>query len=137
MVRAEGLEPPQAIAHQDLNLARLPFRHARNRLNCATKKGPYLGQEPFSERWVGRPGLEPGTLSLRGSCCCQIELATQREVSNLCSGQVGDEVNPGESPVESIHTATHPNHADAARKMFLTMTRAVGLDKRLVELRIL
>ena len=25
MVRAEGLEPPQAIAHQDLNLARLPF----------------------------------------------------------------------------------------------------------------
>ena len=25
LVRAEGLEPPQAIAHQDLNLARLPF----------------------------------------------------------------------------------------------------------------
>lgn len=24
-VRAEGLEPPQATAHQDLNLARLPF----------------------------------------------------------------------------------------------------------------
>lgn len=28
-MRAEGLEPPRAEAHQDLNLARLPFRHAR------------------------------------------------------------------------------------------------------------
>ena len=25
MVRTEGLEPPRAFAHQDLNLARLPF----------------------------------------------------------------------------------------------------------------
>jgi site-specific DNA recombinase len=29
LVRAEGLEPPRAEAHQDLNLARIPFRHAR------------------------------------------------------------------------------------------------------------
>jgi hypothetical protein len=28
-VRAEGLEPPRAFAHQLLRLARLPFRHAR------------------------------------------------------------------------------------------------------------
>lgn len=63
-MRAEGLEPPRAEAHQDLNLARLPkFRHARATLPCmlnAHPMAPSIEDSMISGVAVGevRPGYE-------------------------------------------------------------------------------
>ncbi len=54
LVRAKGLEPPQAFAYQDLNLARLPFPPR-------PRNGPHRKQCRGWKRLVGRPGIEPGT----------------------------------------------------------------------------
>ena len=66
-VRARGLEPPRDHSHRDLNPARLPFRHTREVGHLAIE-----GPRSQSEGLVGRPGLEPGTLCLRGICYCQL-----------------------------------------------------------------
>jgi hypothetical protein len=65
LVRARGLEPPRELPHRDLNPARLPIPpHPRERALSHR-------ETPVDRRFdglVGRAGIEPATLSLRGSC---------------------------------------------------------------------
>jgi hypothetical protein len=48
-MRAEGLEPPRSLDHEDLNLARLPrFRHAR-------REGPVYAEDRVVLLSTGEP----------------------------------------------------------------------------------
>lgn len=65
-VRARGLEPPRDRSHRDLNPARLPIPPHPRAWGVVPQIEFYLWDS------VGRAGLEPATLGLRGPCCCQL-----------------------------------------------------------------
>ena len=74
VVRAKGLEPPQAFAYQDLNLARLPFPpRPQERLQLTEKVLEVFG---------GSPGNRTQNLRIKSPVLCLIELATRSECSN-------------------------------------------------------
>ena len=62
-----GTRTPTGIAHQDLNLARLPFRHTRGEGHCLTTADRPGG---------GSPGTRTRNLRIKSPLLCQIELAT-------------------------------------------------------------
>ena len=55
-----------SVRNQVLNLARLPFRHARSDVTIPTHC------DRCRDRFVGRRGLEPRTLGLRGPCSAEL-----------------------------------------------------------------
>ena len=84
-------------AHQDLNLARLPFRHARagrilaDRPKTATPPGPARSRR----RWAGgSPGTRTRNLRIKSPLLLPIELATRsRKISSRLAWVLGEHVD--------------------------------------------
>ena len=129
MVRAKGLEPPRALAHQDLNLARLPFPpRPRNRLHRKLFDG--------WRRVGGSPGTRTQNLLIKSQVLCQIELATRSECSNVRTHMVTDDFDPSHHAIPVVSAPENPHPTDSGHYAILAMASSAWLDVRLGELRV-